>query len=503
MKTILDLNNEEAKDYFFKNSSYINFDIPIYFDFSELFSKLIAEIWNINMNSLKNNTKARDCEWVNYIFLNNKWWKYEWRPFEIIHPFLYIELVYLLTNEDNWDFLKSKFNDFNNNWSINCLSLPIISETTNSNKAEQVLNWWERIEQESIILGLDYDYLFHTDITDCYSSIYTHSIAWALHWKETMKKKENRRNPTLLWNNIDNLLQDMSYWQTNWIPQWSNIMDFLAEIVLWYTDLLIKERIEKELINKENFKILRYRDDYRIFVNNSVLWEKILKIISEVLSWLWLKLSKWKTKYSNDIIKSSLKEDKYEWITNWNTHKSLDKQLLIIKDFSEKHNNSWALLKILQEFNNKLSENKIKKTNVDFKVLVSIIINIMLHNPRTFPIFTAILSKIIKVNNSWIDLISKILNKFEKIPNTWHLEIWLQRITLKLDNTYNNYSSEICKKVTNNDFELWNSKWISNRKINKILKETKIVSDDKINELDLILSNEEIALFASSEYWTY
>jgi len=44
MKTILGLNSEEAKKYFFKNSSYINFDIPIYFDFSELFLKLIAEI---------------------------------------------------------------------------------------------------------------------------------------------------------------------------------------------------------------------------------------------------------------------------------------------------------------------------------------------------------------------------------------------------------------------------------------------------------------------------
>lgn len=52
-------------------------------------------------------------------------------------------------------------------------------------KEEQVLHWWFTFEQKSIELSLDYDYLLETDISDCYSSIYTHTIAWALHTKET------------------------------------------------------------------------------------------------------------------------------------------------------------------------------------------------------------------------------------------------------------------------------------------------------------------------------
>lgn len=359
------------------------------------------------------------------------------------------------------------------------------------------MNWWEKIEQESIILWLDYNYLFHTDITDCYSSIYTHSLAWALHWKDEMKKKKNRRNDKFLGNKIDNLLQDMSFWQTNWIPQWSNLMDFLAEIVLWYTDLLLKDRFIAEWISNKEIKILRYRDDYRIFVNNPTLWEKILKILTEVLSWLWLKLSKWKTKYSDDVVKSSFKDDKYYWLVNWNFNNWLDKELLIIKDFSEKYNNSWALIKILQQFNKNLNETKLGNSNVHFKVLVSIVVSIMLNNPRSFPIMASILAKIIKVNDDWIELIWKILNKFQKVPNTWNLEIWLQRITLKLDTSFNNYDSLICKKVDNNNVELWNSKWIWSRNINKILKETKIISTDKINEMELIFWDEEIELFNS------
>lgn len=501
MRTILDLNSDELKEYFFKNSSYINFDIPIYFDFSDLFSKLINEIWNKKISDLRSWTnKARDLEWVNYIFLNNKSWKYEWRPFQIIHPFLYIELVYLLSENNNWNLLKDRFEEFKNNWFIECISLPVISDTNNSNKAEQVLNWWEKIEQESIILSLEYDYIFHTDITDCYPSIYTHSISWALHWKNVMKKKENRNNPSFLWNNIDKILQDMSFWQTNWIPQWSNIMDFLAEIVLGYADILLKDEFTKQWLNSNSFKILRYRDDYRIFTNDMSLWEKILKILTEVLTDLWLKLSKWKTKYSNDIVKYSFKEDKYFWLTNSKYNKLIDKQLLIIKDFADKHSNSWTLLKILQEFNSKLSEKKLNNSYVNYKVFIWILTSIMVNNPRTFPIITAIISKIIKVNDWWREIVLKILKKFEKIPNTWHLEVWLQRITLKLDEDFNNYNSLLCKKVIDNNIELWNSKWIWNRKINKILKETKIISDEKISELDLVVSNNEVALFATNEY---
>ena len=85
---------------------------------------------------------------------------------------------------------------------------------------------------------MDYECLSHTDITDCYGAIYTHSTAWALHGKGFMKKPENRprRNPALLGNIVDDHLQDMSHGQTNGIPQGSVLMDFVAEMVLGYAD---------------------------------------------------------------------------------------------------------------------------------------------------------------------------------------------------------------------------------------------------------------------------
>lgn len=49
-------------------------------------------------------------------------------------------------------------------------------------------------------------------------------------------------------------------------------MDFIAEIVLGYADTQLAEKMEKENITR--YQILRYRNDYRIFVNNPQLVKK-------------------------------------------------------------------------------------------------------------------------------------------------------------------------------------------------------------------------------------
>lgn len=174
------------------------------------------------------------------------------------------------------------------------------------------MSWWDKIEQNSIKLSLEYIYIFKTDIVNCYSEIYTHSIVWALHTKKVAKEK--RKDNKLLGNNIDKHLQAMSNGQTNGIPQGSVLMDFIAEILLKYSDELISYEIEKNTKLKEKFKILRYRDDYRIFVKEIEIGREIMKIITKVLSSLGLKLNTPKTGYYNDIILSSIKEDKLEWL---------------------------------------------------------------------------------------------------------------------------------------------------------------------------------------------
>lgn len=271
-KTILELNAVEARKFFLKHESYCNIDLPKYFSFSELLEKVSNECNGKKINDFSNSASAmKMLDDVNYLLYANKDGKLSWRPLQIIHPLVYVDLVHKITTQEHWNKLQKKFKKFQSNEKIKCLSIPIQSENEQSNKAQQISNWWEQVEQKSISLSLEYDYIFDTDVADCYGSIYTHSIAWAI---EGRKKAKNNRKNSLLGNFIDTSIQNAQYGQTNGIPQGSVLTDFIAEIVLGYIDLTLTISLRKCEVKK--YQILRYRDDYRILFATLMMEKKFL-----------------------------------------------------------------------------------------------------------------------------------------------------------------------------------------------------------------------------------
>ena len=93
-----------------------------------------------------------------------------------------------------WDDIRIRTYKLIKRSNVECMSLPIISNDKQKDKAKQILAWWEQVEQKSIEYGLDCKYLYHTDIANCYGSLYTHSIAWALHSKRVAKDKERKKS---------------------------------------------------------------------------------------------------------------------------------------------------------------------------------------------------------------------------------------------------------------------------------------------------------------------
>ena len=238
MKTILELSHTEAKQYFLKQENYCNIDLPKYFDFQPLLDALSNE--NTENIDLKNAKKIDD---VNYKFLTNKDGKFAWRPLQLINPAIYVNLVNKITEEENWKLIVKRFKKFQKNKRIECCSIPTVAtENNKSNKAISIINWWQQIEQQSLELALNYDCFMNTDITDCYGSIYTHSIAWALHGKNIIKANLNQLKGKL-GNSIDEAIQSMQFRQTNGIPQGSILMDFIAEMVLGYADKILSCKI--------------------------------------------------------------------------------------------------------------------------------------------------------------------------------------------------------------------------------------------------------------------
>lgn len=499
MKRITELNHTEAKAFFLKEESYFSFDLPQYFVFQRILEvveiklegKLLSDFYaSITTAEGKQKTiKPYDCENVNYTLLNNKDGKFAWRPLQLIHPAIYVSLVRKLTEEINWRHIIDKFIEFQSNPKIKCQSIPWQSEDELSDKALAVNQWWHLIEQQSIELALNFEYVLHTDISDCYGSIYTHSIPWALHTKPIAKAD---RAKSLLGNIIDDHLRNMSYGQTNGIPQGSVLMDFIAEMVLGFADLELSEKLSKTAI--EDYQIIRYRDDYRIFTNNPQNAELITKFLTEILIGLGMRLNAQKTIVSNNIVRDSIKPDKLYWIATQRRTRSLQEQLLLIHEFSSKFPNSGSLTKALTKYFNRIKVIKEYKGNLE--VLISIIVDIAYKNPKTYPISSAILSKLLSLIDN-VEIQDKILNvilkKFDKIPNTGHIKLWLQRITIKIDRN-KKYEEPLCEKVNAKTAKIWNSDWL-NADFQKLLIETTIIDEQIIEKIDKVIDSKEVELF--------
>lgn len=234
----------EAREYFLKSSSYFSGNLPSYFDFTGVLKRVSEELENKNLSDVWEKTPGNYYN-VNRKIIMNKDGQYAWRQLQVIHPFIYVDLVNIITKKENWKVLKDRFSEFNNTSDtskIRCISIPKESKSKLTDTGNTILGWWKNSEQAMIKYSLDFEYCLQTDVTDCYPSIYTHSISWAIHEKDVAKYN---RKVNILGNKIDKRIQFMQNMQTNGLPQGSTLMDFIAEIILGYSDKLLIEELKK------------------------------------------------------------------------------------------------------------------------------------------------------------------------------------------------------------------------------------------------------------------
>ncbi len=142
MRNILEHTAKDARSFFLKEESYFNFDLPIYFSFQTLIDKIDKKISKKKLSDFRKSS-PRDFDDVNYQLLSNKDGKYAWRPFQLIHPAIYVSLVNRITEKENWKIIKERFKVFQKNEKIECHSLPMVSEKENeTDKKVQIYTWW-------------------------------------------------------------------------------------------------------------------------------------------------------------------------------------------------------------------------------------------------------------------------------------------------------------------------------------------------------------------------
>ena len=486
-RCIIELSSDEARGFLLDHESYCNVELPSYFNFNKLLQNVAAVLQGQQLSCFQCR-KPRDADDVNYAMLHNKNGRYAWRPLELVHPALYVALVNSLTEPTHWQLLIERFNEFKSCPRIKCLSLPTKVSANEHDEDVQTSRWWSTVERKSVELAMDYEFVIHTDITDCYAAIYTHSIAWALHTKP--EAKQRRRDPDLIGNIVDNHILDMKQGQTNGIPQGSVLMDFIAEMVLGYADTELEKAIACRQI--ADFQILRYRDDYRVFVNNPQDGEQILKCLTQVMIDLGLQLNPKKTNFSGDVIRHSVKSDKLAW--EFRRHDSVDLQRLLttIHDHSMEHPNAGSLNHALRDYHKRLLESEDYNSPLP---LVSIVTDIALRNPKTQAIAAAILSKLISylaADSDRQDVVARICKRFNQIPNTGHMQVWLQRISLPFDPAAC-FDEPLCRVVHPNNEQprIWNSSWISSNALLEAIDAEKLIDRDELERIEPVISVEE------------
>lgn len=486
---ITELSAEDARKFFLDAKCYSTIELPKYFDFQPLLDRLSQKIGAEKLDNTDKTKEIKSLQDINYAFYQNKDGNLAWRKFQLINPILYVYLLNVITDESNWQELKNCFEAFNCQ-KIECCSIPY--KTTN--EADSIVNWWKTIELRSLELSLNYNWIATTDLTDCYGSLYTHTISWAI-LMDIEKGKKQRRG--YFHNDIDNIIQAMNYGQTNGIPQGSVLMDFIAELVLGFSDYLLSQKLKEESI--EDYKILRYRDDYRIFTKTKEDAVKILRYLSEVSAVLNFKLNVQKTTVSQEIIVNSIKPDKLYWIAEKQQDTSLQKHLLLIHNLAKEHSNSGSIKRALTEFIDRIKPLEMAKTE-NIKILVAILADIAVKNSNIYAQVVVAIGKLLsyeKQTETKQQIYDDVIQKFSTIPNNSILSIWLQRLAIKSDLVFESGKDALCRIVaskTKKGRSLWECNWAEVAYIS-IIRDTQIISDHILENLSEVPTDDEVKLF--------
>lgn len=495
-KNVLSLDAKDAMDFFLKSEQYHGFELPEYFVFDELLQNVKEIIGDLPYEEcLQDGISPENLSDVNLDILLNKDGNYAVRPIILANPFLYYFLVREICNEQAWTLIKDLFEKFQVPHITSC-ALPIIPKEKESfHKSTTIINWWSSIEQRSIELSLEYRYMFVTDITNCYGSVNPQAFDWAFSLKNT-QYENNDECP--ISKNIQKYLRAFQQGRNIGIPQGSAIFDFVGEIILGYSDILLHEAIKKAGITTQ-YEIIRYRDDYRIFCNDKDVLEKISYSLQHVLDSLNFRMNSKKTMISDSIVTDAVKSDKLAYIYNTPIFNkkgcdfdSFEKHLLYILMFARQYPNSGSIKTMLSDIDKRMEDwlkpyeeevttiplvegeepttEKITKqrrlVGGSIRAMSAICAQIAFENVNCCHYALRVLSRMVdsmKDENEKSTIVNLVYSKLCKRPNSDYDQLWLQNMTYQRDKKLESspYSLRLCQLVAGKDIEpLWNNEWL-------------------------------------------
>lgn len=205
------------------------------------------------------------------------------RLLSIPHPAPYYNLCFKI--KENWDNISKSFGSYDDYRNTSM----IIPKPNNLNKRLVTMLSYDRIKDEKFLIldkSFKAKYFVHADITNCYPSIYTHSVSWALVGK--IESKQNAQKQDKWYNEFDKAIRNTQRNETVGIPIGPDTSSIISEIIL--------SQIDKKL---SKYKYFRFIDDYKCYCSSKNEADAFIRDLSKELEGFNLRLNQKKTVISN------------------------------------------------------------------------------------------------------------------------------------------------------------------------------------------------------------
>jgi hypothetical protein len=168
-------------------------------------------------------------------------------------------------------------------------SLTRLEYDPNSEQALKKAGDFDEAGTQRLLRSTSARFVLKADLSRFYHSLYTHSIAWALHGKD--EAKANQHDENLLGNQLDKAIRNTQDRQSLGIPVGPVTSDLLSELLGTALDLELKKK-------HSNLQGLRYVDDYYLFFKTRSEAEEALADLHSIANYYAVELNPLKTKIS-------------------------------------------------------------------------------------------------------------------------------------------------------------------------------------------------------------
>jgi hypothetical protein len=244
------------------------------------------------------------------------------RPLAIPEPFAYANQSKALS--DYWSNLQNHFRDktINDSFKVSRIHLRKLQDK-NELFEMNYKNFWKDGDPEQDIV-IKSKYMAFADISNCFPSIYSHSISWALVGKAFAKQKSKPSDKNEWFNQIDFYTRNLKHGETNGVLIGPHSSNLISEIILVSVDYEL---------TSQGFNYIRNIDDYSCYVDSYEEAERFFLCLSEELKKYELTLNNKKSKII-PLPQASVKN----WVTKLNhfnftnTYIVEDKEAIRVKE---------------------------------------------------------------------------------------------------------------------------------------------------------------------------